>query len=98
MSDIAGLAIEDRSEQLLLVLGRLDERQRRWVSGVLALMLNRGGISRVSRVSGLDKKTVARGRAEVLAGLENDPDDGRVRRSGGGRPRLEKKVPKSNRR
>lgn len=92
------LAIDELADELALVLERLDERQRRWVTGVIAAMLPRGGISHVARATGLDEKTVARGKAEVEAGLDGFPDDGRVRRPGGGRPPLEKSRPKSNRR
>jgi hypothetical protein len=65
------------------------------VDGLLAMMLPLGGIGKVARVAGLDEKTVARGKAELQAGLKDLPDDGRVRRLGGGRPRLENKRPVS---
>ena len=95
MGTAVALALDEQADELALVLGRLDERQRRWVTGLLASMLPRGGIAQVARAAGLDEKTVARGKAEVEAGLEGFPDDGRVRRPGGGRPPLEKSRPTS---
>lgn len=86
MGAAAALAIDEQADELAIVLERLDERQRRWVTGLLASMLSRGSISRVARAAGLDEKTVTRGKAEVEAGLEDFPDDGRVRRPGDGRP------------
>lgn len=97
MSAAGMLAIEECGEQVTLVFQRLDERQRRWVGGLLASMLPHGGIRKVARVAGLDEKTVARGKAELALGLKDYPEDGRVRRPGGGRPRLEKKLPISRR-
>jgi hypothetical protein len=91
------LAIEECADQLTLLFQRLDERQKRWVGGLFASMLPHGGIGKVARLTGLDEKTVARGKAELELGLKDYPDDGRVRRPGGGRPRLEKKLPTSHR-
>ncbi len=96
MGTAGTIRINDHIEQFGLVLERLDERQRRWVSGLIAAMMARGGISAVARAAGLDEKTVARGKAELEAGLQGYPTDGRVRRPGGGRPRIEKKRPASN--
>lgn len=92
------VVLEERAAEVALVMARLDEQQRRWVSGLLVLMLPQGGLGKVAGVAGLDEKTVARGRSELEAGLVGIPDDGRVRKPGGGRPRVEKKAPNSNRR
>jgi hypothetical protein len=46
----------------------------------------------MAELFGLDVDTVARGRAELLSGQVLRE---RVRRAGGGRPRAEKKRPKS---
>ena len=93
MSSAGMLVIDECGDQVALLFQRLDERQKRWVGGLLALMLPHGGIGKVASVAGLDEKTVARGKAELELGLKDYPDDGRVRRPGGGRPRLEKKLP-----
>lgn len=76
--------------QMNALLVRMDEQQRRWVAGLEAIRLGYGGIRKVVQITGLDAKTVARGRQEVEAELEGRPK-GRVRLPGGGRPRTEKK-------
>lgn len=97
MTSAGMLAIDECAGQVALLFQRLDERQKRWVGGLLASMLPHGGIGKVARVAGLDEKTVARGMGELEDRLKDYPDDGRVRRPGGGRPRLEKKLPTSRR-
>ena len=92
------LALEGCAAEVALLMSRLDERQRRWVGGLLVLMLPHGGLGKVAAIAGLDEKTVARGRTELEAGLAEIPDDGRVRKPGGGRPRVEKNSPNSSRR
>ena len=74
---------------LPLVLAELDEKQRRWVAGLLSEVLGYGGISRVSELSGLDRKTIQQGRKDLKAGLSHCPKD-RIRRVGAGRPTLKK--------
>jgi hypothetical protein len=51
-----------------------------------------GGDQRMAQLFGLDADTVARGRVELSSGRVLQE---RVRRAGGGRPRAEKKHPKS---
>jgi len=63
----------------------LDERQRRLMAGAMARALGRGGQAAVVRASKMSSRTVYDGTREVDAGAE--PTD-RVRREGGGRPRL----------
>lgn len=81
------------TEHLELVFSRLNERQRRWTAGAIAEMLGHGGIKRIAEITGLDPKTVRQGRIELARNLEEFPHDERVRRPGGGRPRIEKKSP-----
>jgi molybdenum-dependent DNA-binding transcriptional regulator ModE len=68
------------------LLPHLDERQRRLMLGAEARWLGHGGIELVARASGISRKTVAAGVAELEAGEE--PLQGRVRREGGGRKTL----------
>ncbi len=82
-------------EQLNLVFSQLNEKQRRLVAGLLSNTVGRGGVTLLSRVTGLDRKTVRRGRDELANDLKDCPSD-RVRREGAGRPPVEKKVPTSN--
>lgn len=81
-------------EQVNLVLSQLDEKQRRLVAGLLCNAAGRGGVTLLSRITGLDRKTVRRGRNELDNDLKDCPSD-RVRREGAGRPPVEKKVPTS---
>jgi len=69
------------------VLSRLlDERSRRLVAGAESLALPRGGISAVSRATGISRPVIRQGMAE----LKNPKTAlvGRVRRPGGGRKRI----------
>ena len=68
------------------LLPHLDERQRRLVLGAEARWLGHGGIELVARASGISRKTVAAGAAELESGT--DPLEGRIRREGGGRKTL----------
>ena len=78
-------------KQVNLGLAQLDEKQRRLVAGLLSNAVGRGGVTLLSRITGLDRKTVRRGRDELDNGLQDCPVD-RVRREGAGRPPVEKKV------
>ncbi len=82
-------------EQVSLVLSQLDEKQRRLVAGLLSNAVGRGGVTQLARITGLDRKTVRRGRDELDNDLKDCPT-GRVRREGAGRPPVEKKVPTSS--
>ena len=97
MTATTAVVAEDWSEQIALVFSRLDERQRRWVGGLLSDLLGRGGTKQVAELAGLDPKTVRQGRIDLKRQLSDYPDDGRVRRPGGGRPPLKKKIPPSSR-
>jgi predicted mannosyl-3-phosphoglycerate phosphatase (HAD superfamily) len=70
------------------VIAALDEKKRRLVAGIWALRLGRGGIQRVAEITGLSRPTIARGQREARQVSERFC--GRVRRPGGGRPRVEK--------
>jgi len=69
----------------------LDERSRRLVVGAESLALGRGGLSAVSRATGVSRRVIRQGLAEL-----NQPAvqaAGRVRRPGGGRKRMVEKEP-----
>ena len=84
------------AELFSLVFSRLDENQRRWVAGLLSAILGHGGTKQVADFAGIDPKTVRQGRIDLDANLEDYPDDGRVRRPGGGRPSIKKRSPTAN--
>src|SRR4051794_20970463 len=70
-----------------LVAPTLDERDRRAVAAAEALTVGRGGISLVSRATGLARDTIRRGLQEHRGERAPAPP-GRVRRAGGGRKPL----------
>lgn len=77
---------ESECQQLMQLWPHLDERTRRMVAAAEALRLGRGGITWVSRLCGLSRVTITKGIAE----LSRAPlAEGRIRRAGAGRPRLE---------
>ncbi len=77
--------------QLNVLLSRLDEQQRRWVAAREACGRGHGGVKQVAEITGLHPETISRGRDELDDELHERPTD-RVRRPGGGRPRVEKKI------
>jgi len=81
-------------EQVELLLARLNEQQRRHVAGLLALILGRGGDSFLAARFGIDRRTLRKGKQELLDRFDGVPD-GRLRKPGGGCKPLEKKVPRS---
>ena len=81
-----------RRAAIVLFYGLLDEQQRRLYAGLESLKQGHGGDRKLAEILGLDEQTVARGRRELM---EGQIDPSRVRRSGGGRPRAEKKRPVS---
>ncbi len=86
----AALTGEDWMGHVSLVFSRLDERQRRWVGGLLSEMLGHGGTKQVCGLAGLDPKTIRQGRIDLGNELKDYPDGPRVRRPGGGRPLIKK--------
>jgi hypothetical protein len=70
------------------VAAALDEKNRRRFVGLWAAHLGHGGIQHLARVTGLSRTTILQGRREI-AQLDHRTD-GRVRRAGGGRKRVEK--------
>ena len=86
------LAKEEAKAIILLFCSMLDERQRRMYAGLESLKLGYGGDTHIASLLGMDPKTVARGRNELISGKISDE---RIREKGGGRLAQEKKRPKS---
>ena len=82
---------QDLHRQMNLRLRRLDEQQRRWYVAVESNRIGAGGDLLLSQITGLDEKTIQRGRQELASSLAERPTE-RVRVSGAGRPRAEKKM------
>ncbi len=82
--------------QTIALLSRLDEHQRRWFVAHEAQRLGYGGDRLMAQITGMDEKTIRRGHSELAALLVDQPVT-TVRAAGGGRPRVEKKTPRSKR-
>jgi len=86
------------SKAWLKVLGTLNERQARLFVAERALTLGRGGISQMSRLTGISRPTIMKGAAELLAkGGLTPVTEGRVRKPGGGRKKVEEVDPELRR-
>lgn len=70
------------------VLLELNERNKRRFVGVLANERGHGGTSQLAEITGLSRTTIARGRSEIE--LSNKKLPAGIRRSGAGRPLVEK--------
>jgi hypothetical protein len=84
-------AIAEGHQAINRVLGSLNARGRRLFAGLLAQERGHGGVVEVARITGMSRMTVRRGMLEPQRASLEATD--RVRRPGGGRKRLEKKVP-----
>ena len=73
----------------------LNEKQRRILAVIEAQILGYGGISRVSKATGLSRNTIAAGAPELQRGSSEDiaGDRERIRKPGGGRKRTIQKDP-----
>ena len=76
---------------IVLFFSLLDEKTRRLYAGLESLKWGHGGDHRISSLLGIDEKTVARGRRELL---EDYMDHSRIRKPGGGRKTLKKGLQK----
>jgi transposase len=74
-----------------LVAGELNERSRRLVAASEAVAIGWGGISAVSRATGLSRKAISQGIKELQG--KGGTTEGRIRRSGGGRKTTVSKDP-----
>ena len=73
-------------ERILTMLPHLNENQKRLLVASEAIAYGRGGISEVERISGISRKTIRKGIAEIKSG---NPPSERVRKGGGGRKAVE---------
>ena len=78
--DESETAIQKRHEALKPVL---DEQGRRRFAAAEAMALGHGGVTLLSRITGLARRTIYRGIADIKSGHSAGP--GRVRQPGGGR-------------
>lgn len=81
------------------VLGTLNEYQARLFIAEKALQLGRGGISHLSRLTGMSRVTITQGLRELRGGGRlRTAAAGRVRQPGGGRKKVEQVDPELSRR
>ena len=78
-----------------LLLGRMDEQQRRLYAACESMRIGHGGDVLLQKITGMNVETIRRGREELENDLKDRPVD-RVRHEGAGRPLVEKKIPRSN--
>ena len=79
---------EELRESMRLLLTVLNEKQRRLYLGLESIRLGHGGDLKISRIAGVNVKTVAQGRLQLLA---RNVTAERIREVGAGRPSLKKK-------
>jgi transposase len=84
---------EASAERIRNTLALLNERQRRLYLANEAKALGYGGISQVSRVSGVSRVTITQGLKEINEEGYQAMETKRSRREGGGRKRVTEKRP-----
>lgn len=87
--ELAEFASPEVRESLRVFLSTLNEKQRRLYVGFESMKLGYGGDTLMSKITGMNIKTIARGRRELLS---HDINPDRIRKPGGGRLALEKKL------
>jgi len=78
----------------LKVFSALSEQQKRWFAAVKAKEIGYGGISNVSRETGLSRTTITHGIKEIESKKQLSKSDDRIRSKGGGRKRTDESSPK----
>ena len=86
------LKLDDVRKRFLYLSPTLDERGLRLFAAVEAKALGYGGVSALSRIAGLTRKTIIAGIAELDVPQKLEP--GRVRRQGAGRKEKRQQLPK----
>jgi Rhodopirellula transposase DDE domain len=92
-------SVSEAERGWLRILSTLNERQARLFVAQRALELGRGGISKVSQLTGMSRPAIYRGISELRSEREWKPstEPSRIRRSGGGRKPLLEADPKVQR-
>jgi len=73
------------SKEWIRAFSALNEAQKRWFSAVKSLEIGYGGVSEVSRVTGLSRTTITQGCKELKESEKSRLSTSRVRNKGGGR-------------
>ena len=73
--------IEEFSRKTVLLMqlhySRLSEKDRRQSAGLESLKLGRGGITYISKILGIDRKTILQGRKELTTDITSSIPPGR---------------------
>lgn len=85
--------MESDDRMILQVLGSLNEAQARWYIAKEAISRGRGGIKEMHKLTGMSRTTIIKGIKELKTKKKLGYDD-RIRKSGGGRKRIEQKDPR----
>lgn len=89
-----GGAVSQAERRWLRVLSTLNEAQARRFVARKALELGRGGISRLSQLTGMSRPTIYKGAAQLRTRRgPSAAEAGQIRRSGAGRKRVEQVKP-----
>ena len=84
---VSGFDSAEARHCMKLFLSTLNEKQRRLYVGFESMKLGRGGDKVMSKITGINVKTIARGRKELLS---HDITPERIRKEGAGRPSFKK--------
>jgi hypothetical protein len=84
-----GVSVSSPERVWLRVLGTMNEYQARLIVAEKSLQLGRGGISRLSELTGMSRVTITQGVRELAGGKLRGAAEGRVRRRGAGRKKVE---------
>ena len=84
---VSGFDSAETRHCLKLFLSTLNEKQRRLYVGFESMKLGRGGDKVMAKITGINVKTIARGRKELLS---HDITLERIRKEGAGRPSFKK--------
>ena len=82
----------------LRVMGTLNEYQARLYVAEKALQLGRGGVSHLSRLTGMSRVTITQGLSDLRGRRNLRGAAGRIRNPGGGRKKIEEIDPAMSRR
>ena len=81
------------AERIRNILPLLDERQKRLYLANEAKSIGYGGITQVSKISGVSRVTITQGMAEIKREGYQPKSESRCRKKGGGRKPIETKNP-----
>ena len=89
-----GTRLTAEERRWVRLLATLNEAQARWFVADKALDLGRGGVSRLSQVTGMSRMTITKAIKELRGrGALRPAAMGRIRRVGAGRKRIEESAP-----